>query len=279
MVNQLLERFDIQERPTKQPKSKNEQVHKYRIKIIGKYVVPPPSTPKATKVKFSQEPPELQIFNAKDSVKKIEWSSMGTIWQQDKREKAKDALSQRTTATIPPINRAREQADWKEEKGEEKNEPTKRFPATILSTILSDELLSTILLDKLKSSAYKLFVTPRQREIATIVTAYLEAREARRKRSTNGNQIKLNHGPSDLTRTQEPLDLTSAERLCTQEFEWTTVKRGRKMKAAQRPSTNTIRGYDVEQPQSAQTEASPAVNTVKKNKVQQKADKTPSQAV
>ena len=95
-----------------------------------------------------------------------------------------------------------------------------------------DEFLSTTLLDKLKSSAYKLFATPRQREIAATVTKYLEAHEARRKRSTNENQLQSNHEPSDLTRRQEPLDLTSAERLRTQEFEFTTVKISTKMEAA-----------------------------------------------
>ena len=67
MVNQLLERFGKQKLPTAQPKSrpaaqqksKRERIHKYRITMIKKYVVPPPSTPKASKVKFSQEPPEL----------------------------------------------------------------------------------------------------------------------------------------------------------------------------------------------------------------------------
>ena len=70
MVNQLLEQFGIQKLPTKQPKSKNEQVHEYQIKTIEKYVVTAPSTPKATKVKISQEPLELQTFDAEELVTK-----------------------------------------------------------------------------------------------------------------------------------------------------------------------------------------------------------------
>ena len=86
-----------------------------------------------------------------------------------------------------------------------------------------------------------------------------------------------NHGPSDTTRRHEPLDLTSAERLCTQEFEWTTVKRGTKMEAAQRPPPVTIQAYNVEQRESAQTDASQAAKPAKKKKkLQQKADGAPS---
>ena len=42
---------------------------------------------------------------------------MGTIWQLDKGEKAKDEASQRATATITPIDRAGEQAEWKKREG------------------------------------------------------------------------------------------------------------------------------------------------------------------
>ena len=275
MVNQLLERFNIKKLETTQPTSPNKkkrQAHEHQIKMIENYVAPPPSTPKATKVKF--RPPELQTFNKEDSVKK-----MGTIWQLDKREKAKDEASQRATATIPPINRAGEQSKWKEEKGDEKNEPTKRFPATFLSSILSNEFLTTSLLDKLKSSDYKLSATPRQRKIAATVTEYLEAHEARRKRSTNKNQHQSNHGTSNLPRRQELLDLTGAERLRTREFEWTIVKRGTKMEAAQRPTTSTMQTFIVAQTNSAQTDASPTTKPAKKKKVQQKADEAPSQGV
>ena len=90
------------------------------------------------------------------------------------------------------MNQAREQAKWKEEKGVEINEPTKQLPATTLSDFLLDEL---------KASG--------------IYSAYLEAREAGRICSTNGNQFQSNHGTSNLPRRQEPLELTSAERLRT----------------------------------------------------------------
>ena len=96
--------------------------------------------------------------------------------QQEKREKEKNELSQQPPATIPQFNRAREQAEWKEEKGKEANASTKRLSTTILSTILLYEHLSTILLDELRASASKISATPRQRKIAI---AYLEAREAR----------------------------------------------------------------------------------------------------
>ena len=121
-----------------------------------------------------------------------------------------DAVSttpRQRAATIPPVNRAREQADWKEEK----NELAKRFLTEALSNAL------------------------------------VEARNAKRNGTTNGNQLQSNHGPSDPTGRHEPLDLTSAERLRTQEFEWTTVKRGTKMEAAQRPPPDKIQAYNVEQ--------------------------------
>ena len=78
---------------------------------------------------------------------------------------------------------------------------------------------------------------------------------------------------------QESLDLTSAERLRTREFEWTTVKRGTKMEAAQRPTTSEMQAFIVAQPNSAQTDAPPAAKPAKKKKVPQKADEAPSQAV
>ena len=113
---------------------------------------------------------------------------------------------------------------------------------------------SNFLLDDLKASG--------------VYSEYLEACEAKRKRSTNGNQLHLNHGTSNLPRRLEPLELTSAERLRTREFEWITITSGTKMKAAQGPPTKQIRAYDVEQPQSAKTELSPAVKAAKKKRVQ-----------
>ena len=143
MVNQLLERFGIQ-KLQKQPKSKSEKVHKHRIKTIEKYVVPPPSTPKATKFKFSQEPPELQTFNEEKLVTKIEWSWKGTIvgcersilkqvrgwirtaeWQKEKRGKEHYEPSQQPPATSPPINRARQQAEWKKSEGSREKQANK----------------------------------------------------------------------------------------------------------------------------------------------------------
>ena len=111
------------------------------------------------------------------------------------------------------------------------------------------------------------------------MVAYLEACVARRKGTTNRNQIQLNHGTSDPTRRHEPLDVTSAERLRTQEFEWIKVKRGTKMEDPQRPPPATIQTYNVEQRESAQTDASLAAKPAKKKKKsQQKADGAPSQA-
>ena len=109
--------------------------------------------------------------------------------------------------------------------------------------------------------------------------AQAEACEAKQNGTTNGNQLQPNHGPFDPTRRHEPLDLTSAERLRTQEFEWITVKRGTKMEAAQRPPPATIQVYNVEQRGSEQTDASPAAKPAKKmKKLQQKVDGAPSQA-
>ena len=84
-------------------------------------------------------------------------------WQQEKKEKEKNELSQRPPATSPLINRAREQAEWKGEKGVETNEPTQRPPATTSSIFLLNEL-----------------------KASEIYSAYLEACEARRKHSKNG---------------------------------------------------------------------------------------------
>ena len=110
--------------------------------MIEKYVAPPPSTPKATKLKFSQEPPELQTFNEKELATKVKWSWKGTIVgcersilkrvrgriRTAKWQKEKDEPSQRTTATSPPkLNQERVRgrirtADWQQEKHQEKIE-------------------------------------------------------------------------------------------------------------------------------------------------------------
>ena len=162
-------------------------------------------------------------------------------------EKGKDEPSQRTTATSQPkLNQAQEQART----AKKRQEKIEKVANAVLEQLEYRYGIDTL-------------------RVQALSNAIAEERKAKRNGTTNGNQLQSNHGPSNPTRRHEPLELTSAEHLRTREFEWTTVKRKTKMEAAQRPPPATIQAYNVEQRESAQTDASLAAKPAKKKKKSQ----------